>query len=79
MKTLALVLLISTCATVALSMATGYTETTKYAGIENVASPRSGYVHPDHKSFASAEQDPSIPQELQECANQSCGDSRCNI
>ena len=72
MKTSALVLLISTCLALSESMATGY------VGSENVASRKSGYVHPDYKSFAAAEQEQSISQELQECANQSCGDSRCN-
>ena len=64
MKTSALVLLISTCVALSESMATGY------AGTENVASPKSGYVRPDHKLFAAAEQEQSISQELQECANQ---------
>ena len=76
MNMLALVLLISTY--VALSMATGY-KTAKYPGTENIASPRSGYIHPDHDSFASAAQVPTNPQELQACANQNCGSGRYNI
>ena len=75
MKTLALVLLISTC--VALSMATGY-KTAKYPGTVNVASPRSGYSRPNHESFASAAQVPTNPQELHECANQNCGNGMYN-
>ena len=76
MKTLAFILVVSACVTVVLSVA-DYKPRYPRPGMAHAASPRSSYKRPDQHSsaFVAEEEDPYL-EELQECANQECEQSK---